>query len=111
MSQIAAHFKQSKYLCYFSFSDSPFKFKFALLCAGFKSKSTQHQKYYANTIHCPSLHIFGESDKVIAGGMLVSYFCVTLQLNTSQCASWYEIIGMFCMFLYKELMALNAKIE
>jgi len=47
--------------------DSPFKFKFALLCAGFKSKSTQHQKYYTNTIHCPSLHIFGESDKVIAG--------------------------------------------
>ena len=50
-------------------SDARFKFRFALLCAGFKSKSTKHAKYYDTQISCPSLHIFGESDKVIAGGM------------------------------------------
>eukprot|EP00112_Aurelia_sp_Birch-Aquarium-sp1_P022582 Seg641.5 transcript_id=Seg641.5/GoldUCD/mRNA.D3Y31 product="Esterase OVCA2" protein_id=Seg641.5/GoldUCD/D3Y31 len=47
--------------------DSPFKFRFAMLCAGFKSKSPQHDKFYQNRISCPSLHIFGDSDKVIAG--------------------------------------------
>lgn len=46
--------------------DSPFKFRFALLCAGFKSKSTLHENYYLNKIACPSLHVFGDSDKVIA---------------------------------------------
>eukprot|EP00794_Sanderia_malayensis_P003146 gene3146-3615_t len=45
---------------------SPYDFKFAILCAGFKSKSTKHVKYYQNKITCPTLHIVGETDKVIA---------------------------------------------
>ncbi|XP_065053287.1 esterase OVCA2-like [Rhopilema esculentum] len=46
--------------------DSPFKFRFAILCAGFKSKSSKHERFYQKQINCPSLHIFGDTDKVIA---------------------------------------------
>jgi len=41
------------------------KFDFAIMASGFKSQSLPHMKYYMDTINLPTLHIFGESDKVI----------------------------------------------
>ncbi|XP_057292804.1 esterase OVCA2-like isoform X3 [Hydractinia symbiolongicarpus] len=45
--------------------ETPFQFKFAILCAGFKSRSTAHQKYYNRPITCPVLHVYGDTDQVI----------------------------------------------
>jgi len=45
--------------------DSPYKFNFSILCAGFKSRSKLHEKYYENKITCPTLHVYGDTDKVI----------------------------------------------
>lgn len=45
--------------------ETPFQFKFAILCAGFKSRSTAHQKYYSRPITCPVLHVYGDTDQVI----------------------------------------------
>ena len=39
-------------------------FKFAIVVAGFKSKSIQHKEYYDNVIDLPSLHVYGETDEV-----------------------------------------------
>ncbi|KAJ3659414.1 hypothetical protein Zmor_011103 [Zophobas morio] len=41
------------------------KFDFAIMAAGFKSGSLPHMKYYSESISIPSLHIFGETDKII----------------------------------------------
>ncbi|XP_066142044.1 esterase AGAP003155 [Euwallacea fornicatus] len=40
-------------------------FNFAIMAGGFKSQSFPHLKYYMDEIDLPSLHIFGETDKVI----------------------------------------------
>lgn len=44
------------------------KFNFAILIAAYKSKKSQHDNYYnlTNKIHIPSLHVYGETDKVIS---------------------------------------------
>ncbi|CAH1155183.1 unnamed protein product [Phaedon cochleariae] len=42
-----------------------FNFSFAIMSSGFKSGSLPHLKYYGDRIVLPSLHIFGESDKII----------------------------------------------
>nr|CAI5831627.1 unnamed protein product [Callosobruchus analis] len=42
-----------------------FNFSFAVLASGFKSGSLPHLKYYSDRINLPSLHIFGENDKII----------------------------------------------
>ena len=52
------------------FTDSKLKFNFAILCAGFKSKSSEHSKYYTNNITCPTLHVYGDTDQVIPKGKL-----------------------------------------
>ncbi|XP_078539746.1 esterase OVCA2 [Lissotriton helveticus] len=49
--------------------DERFKFDFAILVAGFKSRSTVHQVFYQKPIGVPSLHVFGETDRVIPGEM------------------------------------------
>ncbi|XP_047136960.1 esterase OVCA2 isoform X2 [Hydra vulgaris] len=54
-----------------SFDGFPFKIKFAILCAGFKSRSLPHQCYYSKKISCPSLHIYGDSDRVIPKEMSI----------------------------------------
>ncbi|CAD5122554.1 DgyrCDS10968 [Dimorphilus gyrociliatus] len=46
-----------------------FQFKFAILVAGFKSKSVQHASLYETKIDIPTLHVFGENDKVIESAM------------------------------------------
>lgn len=40
-------------------------FKFAILIAGFKSRATQHSQLREQTIDCPSLHVFGDTDRII----------------------------------------------
>nr|CAI5845193.1 unnamed protein product [Callosobruchus analis] len=41
-----------------------FNFSFAVLASGFKSRCLPHLKYYSDRINLPSLHIFGENDKI-----------------------------------------------
>ncbi|XP_076439483.1 esterase OVCA2-like [Babylonia areolata] len=59
-------------------------FQFAILVAGFKSRSSPHDALYEKKISIPTLHVFGETDKVIQKDMsedLLQYFedTVTLQ--------------------------------
>lgn len=44
-------------------------FKFAILVAAFKSRSSGHSIYYTEPITCPTLHVFGDTDRVIPKGM------------------------------------------
>ena len=44
-------------------------FKFAILVAAFKSRSSGHSDYYTKPISCPTLHVFGDTDRVIPKGM------------------------------------------
>ncbi|XP_048413427.1 esterase OVCA2 [Stegostoma tigrinum] len=47
--------------------DPRFQFDFAILVAGFKSRCTLHAHFYQEPIAVPSLHVFGDTDRVIAG--------------------------------------------
>lgn len=49
--------------------DSRFPFDFAIMIAGFKSRATPHQSYYQEPIMVPSLHVLGETDRVIPAEM------------------------------------------
>ena len=40
-------------------------FNFAILVAGFRSRSSGHDDLYSNVITLPTLHVFGDTDKVI----------------------------------------------
>ena len=52
----------------FCFPESGFRFDFAIFIAGFRSRSSQHQSMYEQTITLPSLHVFGDTDQVIPKG-------------------------------------------
>lgn len=46
--------------------DPTFNFRFAILVAGFRSACAQHQYFYKGVnIMVPSLHVYGQDDKVI----------------------------------------------
>uniref|UniRef100_UPI0035902CBB esterase OVCA2 n=1 Tax=Myxine glutinosa TaxID=7769 RepID=UPI0035902CBB len=45
--------------------DQRFTFKFAILVAGFRSRSSPHNRLYSKGITLPSIHIFGDTDRVI----------------------------------------------
>ncbi|XP_052809786.1 esterase OVCA2-like isoform X3 [Mya arenaria] len=49
--------------------DSPIKFNFVILVAGFKSRQSAHEHLYKEKITVPSLHVFGDTDKVIQKDM------------------------------------------
>ncbi|XP_005096416.1 esterase OVCA2 [Aplysia californica] len=52
-------------------------FKFAVLIAGFKSRSTAHDVHYSGRSEIPSLHVYGETDQIISESMseeLLQYF-------------------------------------
>ncbi|KAK3730221.1 hypothetical protein RRG08_034966 [Elysia crispata] len=52
-------------------------FKFAILVAGFKSRSSKHSHHYQEKASIPSLHIYGESDQIVSHEMseeLLQYF-------------------------------------
>ena len=56
-------------------SESPIKFKFAILIASFKAQQTPLDIYY-NTeppVTIPSLHVMGDTDKVIPKGNIYFY--------------------------------------
>ena len=46
-----------------------YNFKFAIIVAGFRSRSEQHQEYYDDIIDIPTLHVFGHTDQVIEDTM------------------------------------------
>lgn len=46
--------------------EADFNFRFAILVAGFRSACSQHQRFYEGpAITIPSLHVFGQDDRVI----------------------------------------------
>ncbi|XP_020380558.2 esterase OVCA2 [Rhincodon typus] len=47
--------------------DPRFQFDFAILVAGFKSRCKLHEHFYQEPIAVPSLHVFGDTDRVIPG--------------------------------------------
>ncbi|XP_036362320.1 esterase OVCA2 isoform X2 [Octopus sinensis] len=49
--------------------DGDLKFSFAIMVASFKSKSLQHQSLYEQKVTIPTLHVFGETDRVIPKSM------------------------------------------
>ena len=52
-------------------------FKFAILVAGFKSRSSKHSHHYEEKTSIPSLHIYGETDQIVSNAMseeLLQYF-------------------------------------
>ena len=51
-----------------SLAECPFQFRFAILVAGFKSNSSQHDDIYTKQITIPTLHVFGDTDQVISKG-------------------------------------------
>lgn len=62
------HLPLSSFCFLLSFPGSPFhQFKFAILCAGFKSRSSAHEQFYL-PITLPTLHVFGDTDQVIPKG-------------------------------------------
>lgn len=46
-----------------------FNFRFAILVAGFRSACTEHDRFYKTTLQIPSLHVFGQEDRVIPDHM------------------------------------------
>ncbi|KAK2163287.1 hypothetical protein LSH36_82g02012, partial [Paralvinella palmiformis] len=50
--------------------ECPFHFDFAIFVAGFKSRSEGHRHLYDDLIQIPTLHVYGETDKVIEKGKL-----------------------------------------
>ncbi|KAL4222813.1 Ovarian cancer-associated protein 2 [Mactra antiquata] len=54
-----------------------FKFDFVILVAGFKSRQSTHEVLYKTPFTVPSLHVYGDTDKVIQKEMsedLLQYF-------------------------------------
>ncbi|KAM4043994.1 esterase OVCA2 [Anomaloglossus baeobatrachus] len=49
--------------------DPRFQFDFAILFGGFKSRATEHAHFYKEAITVPSLHVYGDTDRVIPGEM------------------------------------------
>ncbi|KAM9321435.1 esterase OVCA2 [Gastrophryne carolinensis] len=57
--------------------DPRFSFDFAILVAGFKSLASEHSSYYQEPITVPTLHVYGDTDRVIPGELsqeLASHF-------------------------------------
>lgn len=46
-----------------------FNFRFAVLVAGFRSACSEHERFYKCTLQIPSLHVFGQEDRVIPDHM------------------------------------------
>ncbi|XP_033834282.1 esterase OVCA2 [Periophthalmus magnuspinnatus] len=46
-----------------------FHFRFAILVAGFRSACTEHERFYEIPLQIPSLHVFGQEDRVIPDHM------------------------------------------
>ncbi|KAM8975229.1 esterase OVCA2 isoform 2-T2 [Pelodytes ibericus] len=55
--------------------DTRFPFDFAVIFAGFKSRAAEHEEYYQQTLAVPTLHVYGETDRVIPGNMSQELAC------------------------------------
>ena len=47
-----------------AFADTP-HFKYSILVSGFRSRDLEHNLYYKLLIKTPSLHIYGQADKMV----------------------------------------------
>uniref|UniRef100_A0A674J1K9 Esterase OVCA2 n=1 Tax=Terrapene triunguis TaxID=2587831 RepID=A0A674J1K9_9SAUR len=57
--------------------DARFPFEFAIVVAGFRSRAAPHSGYYREPIAVPTLHVLGDTDRVIPPGLsreLASHF-------------------------------------
>jgi len=54
--------------CWFYLLGLKYEFNFAIMVAGFKSLCHPHLNYYFKESSIPSLHVYGENDKVISRG-------------------------------------------
>ena len=59
-------------------AESVLQFDFVILVAGFKSRQSSHQCFYEIPVTIPSLHVFGDTDKVIDKGTI---FFIRLDLT------------------------------
>ena len=50
-------------------SEPAVQFDFVILVAGFRSRQSQHDHLYKVSFSVPSLHVYGDTDKVIQKGM------------------------------------------
>ncbi|MGH0178335.1 UNVERIFIED_CONTAM: hypothetical protein FKN15_076982 [Acipenser sinensis] len=50
-------------------AQGPFSFRFAVLIAGFRSVCEEHARFYTTPVSMPTLHVFGETDRVIPDHM------------------------------------------
>lgn len=57
------------YCHYFLFAAGIVRFNFAIIIAGFKSRSSPHDHLYEKKIKIPSLHVYGATDTVIGEGL------------------------------------------
>ncbi|XP_035695440.1 esterase OVCA2-like [Branchiostoma floridae] len=65
-------------------NEEPFVFDFAIMVAGFRSRSSQHDELYSTKITCPTLHVYGDTDRVIQKEMsveMLQYFKEPVELN------------------------------
>lgn len=62
-----------------------YEFSFAILVGGFKSQCHPHLNYYLKASSIPSLHVYGENDKVINRGKCHSNLKV-VNLHKAHCS-------------------------
>lgn len=55
----------------------PFSFRFAIFASAFRSRSSPHQSLYSEKITLPTLHVYGQQDKV---GSLFLYKHLSVQV-------------------------------
>jgi pimeloyl-ACP methyl ester carboxylesterase len=80
------------------------KFDFAIMVASFKSRSSAHCIYYEKPITCPTLHVYGDTDKVIPKGMccpLYRCYATCFNLPCKYCALTLLFIGRLQTKLYQ----------
>ena len=53
-------------------SEPALQFDFVILVAGFRSRQSQHDQLYKVPFSVPSLHVYGDTDKVIQKGTVNS---------------------------------------
>ncbi|XP_077978433.1 esterase OVCA2-like isoform X4 [Glandiceps talaboti] len=79
------------FLC--ALKDDPgscFQFDFAILVAGFHSLSSMHDQYYSKPITCPTLHVYGDTDRVIPKGHFIPASSPQKKVYLEYLQSWLE---------------------
>ena len=66
-----AYTQVARNVCYeltFPITGYDFGFRFAILVAGFRGRSSGFQELYKSPVKMPTLHVFGDTDQVIPKG-------------------------------------------